>query len=576
MGSRRTRADKVYEAASKWVDSALRTDGSLFTPGEPIWSSRWLDELHKRFLDNPDGSQDTFIDKLNRQLANSPPEVYQLMGEVLYVYFLIDHVKNSDNEQKTINTVLGWAPSPVAIPHDLIAGLVPGLVNLGPGVQYRPFQVGFIIEFVEQWKKKSNECVPLLHDPWEFKNFLNNIPLRSRLLSNGGNRHRTQREAILHLVFPNTFEPIISFNHKKKIVNTFASLVKEPTDDVDRKLEQIRSGLTTEQGNDFHFYEDPIKSLWQGKSQKNRAPGPSPVDDSPAPKSTSDLKTLADELLFDIEHLHEIENLLNDKRQVIFQGPPGTGKTYVARKLANYLSGSKERVRLVQFHPSYAYEDFVQGYRPVQVGGQPGFELRNGPLLEAAKRARAEPDAKHFLVIDEINRGNLSKVFGELYFLLEYRGEEMRLLYTDEPFSLPDNLYIIGTMNTADRSIALVDLALRRRFYFVEFHPHEPPVQALLQRWLEQNAPAMSWVADIVDRANEKLDDQQASIGPSYFMKRGLNEEMLRLIWKHNVRPYLEEHLYGEHDRIGEFDLDTLRRETSSRSAEQDDAGAPD
>ena len=104
----------------------------------------------------------------------------------------------------------------------------------------------------------------------------------------------------------------------------------------------------------------------------------------------------------------------------------------------------------------------MQGFRPALVGdGQAGFELRDGPLLRAAERARQEPNADHFLVIDEINRGNLAKVFGELYFLLEYRDEAMSLQYSDKPFSLPDNLYIIGTMNTADRSIALVDLALR-------------------------------------------------------------------------------------------------------------------
>ena len=302
--------------------------------------------------------------------------------------------------------------------------------------------------------------------------------------------------------------------------------------------------------------------VWALEQKRDAVNSPSPID------PPTDLQSLADELLFGIEHLREIEKLLDDKRQVIFQGPPGTGKTFVARKLATCLAGSKGYVRLVQFHPSYAYEDFVQGYRPALVSGQPGFKLRNGPLLEAADRAREEPDAKHFLVIDEINRGNLSKVFGELYFLLEYRDEDMRLLYADKPFSLPDNLYIIGTMNTADRSIALVDLALRRRFHFVEFHPDTPPVQGLLRRWLERKAPAMSWVADIVDRANEKLDDQQAAIGPSYFMKDGLNEEMLRLIWKHNVRPYVEEHLYGEHDRLGEFDLDTLRRDPPYHGAE--------
>ena len=296
-----------------------------------------------------------------------------------------------------------------------------------------------------------------------------------------------------------------------------------------------------------------------------------PPRNGPDPKP--DLQKLADELLFDVGFLREIEKLLDDKRQVIFQGPPGTGKTFVARKLAACLAGSPERVRLVQFHPSFAYEDFVQGYRPTLQAGQPGFELRNGPLLEAAERARAEPDARHFLIIDEINRGNLAKVFGELYFLLEYRGEEMRLQYSDKPFSLPGNLHVVGTMNTADRSIALVDLALRRRFHFVEFHPDQPPVRGLLRRWLEKNDPASTWVADVVDRANRGLDDRQAAIGPSYFMKPDLDDETVRLIWKHNVLPYLEERLAGEHDRLRDFDLDRLR---GAAKEEDDGPGADD
>ena len=285
--------------------------------------------------------------------------------------------------------------------------------------------------------------------------------------------------------------------------------------------------------------------------------------DSEPDSEPCDLAALADELLFDVEFLREVETLLEDKRQVIFQGPPGTGKTFAARKLAACLAGSPERVRLVQFHPSYAYEDFVQGYRPALTDGQPGFALRGGPLLDAAARARDEPDARHFLVIDEINRGNLGKVFGELYFLLEYRGDELRLQYSGEPFSLPPNLYVVGTMNTADRSIALVDLALRRRFHFVEFHPGEPPVLGLLRRWLEKHAPGMAWVADVVDRANRELDDRQAAIGPSFFMKPGLDEEAVRRIWKHNVLPYVEERLAGEHDRLADFDLDRLRASES-------------
>ena len=289
----------------------------------------------------------------------------------------------------------------------------------------------------------------------------------------------------------------------------------------------------------------------------------------------ADVSELAIELLYEPEVLHNITNLLEDKGQVIFQGPPGTGKTYAARELATFLAGSNGQVTLVQFHPSYAYEDFVQGYRPTFRDGQAGFILRDGPLVTAAAVARTEPDALHFLIIDEINRGNLAKVFGELYFLLEYRDEDMRLQYAspeDEPFSLPENLYIIGTMNTADRSIALVDLALRRRFHFVEFHPDKAPIGGLLDRWLERNAPKMAWVADVVRRANSKLDDRQAAIGPSYFMKEDLDEKKVQLIWQHNLLPYVEEHLYGEAERLDEFDLGKLRRESGAA----DRAAVPD
>ena len=316
-----------------------------------------------------------------------------------------------------------------------------------------------------------------------------------------------------------------------------------------------------------------LATYFSDRKEPAAEPGGRTSDSGGQDSEPCDLRALADELLFDPAYLQEIEILLADKRQVIFQGPPGTGKTFVARKLAACLAGSPGRVRLVQFHPSYAYEDFVQGYRPMLKGGQPGFALRSGPLLDAAQRARDEPDARHFLVIDEINRGNLAKVFGELYFLLEYRNEEMRLQYSDEPFSLPDNLHVIGTMNTADRSIALVDLALRRRFHFVEFHPDEPPVRGLLGRWLQKHAPGMAWVADVVDRTNRALDDRQAAVGPSYFMKPDLDDEAVRLIWKHNVLPYIEERLAGEHDRLRDFDLDRLRAAEPDAGAGADDAG---
>ncbi len=286
------------------------------------------------------------------------------------------------------------------------------------------------------------------------------------------------------------------------------------------------------------------------------------------------LRELADRLHLPVDFLQNIETLLQENKQVIFQGPPGTGKTYVARALARHLADSDEYCQLVQFHPSYSYEDFVQGYRPTLLdNGQPGFKLKDGPFLQIARQAEGDPDGRYFLLIDEINRGNLAKVFGELYFLLEYRETPMKFMYQDEKdsvFTMPDNLYIIGTMNTADRSIALVDLALRRRFAFVDFSTNDEPVKGLLRRWLAANDLGnMDWVADLVERGNEKLDDHHAAIGPSYFMHTDLDDPAVERIWNHNVLPYIEEHLFGEDDKLHEFKLDKLRGAGAPHSEEQ-------
>ena len=274
MGTRITGGgvEKVYAAAEKWVERALRADDSLFTPGMAIWSSRWLGELHERFLNHPDESSDSFLEKLQQQLADSSPEVYQLMGEVLYLYFLIVTTKNSATQQRVIDTVLGWSPSPIAIPPDLVAGLTPGITNPGPYFHTgRPFQVGFLIAFVEQWKeKRPDEQHRLLADPWEFKGFVMRLNFRSALLQGYPNKPRTQREALLHLVFPDTFEAIVSFDHKEKIARTFAKFVAAPEEDVDRKLEQIRPRLEPQYGSsNYLFYEPDIRVQWDPPTTGN-------------------------------------------------------------------------------------------------------------------------------------------------------------------------------------------------------------------------------------------------------------------------------------------------------------------
>ena len=281
----------------------------------------------------------------------------------------------------------------------------------------------------------------------------------------------------------------------------------------------------------------------------------------------SSLNELAEELYLTEEFLARAVRLLDDKGQVVFYGPPGTGKTYVARKLAGYIAGSRGKVEKVQFHPSYAYEDFIEGYRPGLENGQVTYKVTDGPLKRMAATARQQPDATHVLLIDEINRANVSKVLGELVFLLEYRDEAIRLQYSDTEFSLPANLQIIATMNTADRSIALVDTALRRRFHFVAFFPDTPPIDSLLRRWLNDEHPDLAWVADVVDRANRELADRNTAIGPSHFLRPGLTEDLVRLAWENSVLPLLEERFFGDLNQVRRFDLDRLRAATPEPSS---------
>ena len=214
MDTRKAGRQNVYAAAEAWVRRALRSDDSLFTPGRPIWTSEWLDELHRRFLDSPDVSDTPFWDKLERQMAGSPPQAYQLMTEVLYVHLIVVSRKDSTGVQAQLQQVLNWSPQPMAIPSEFVAGLTPGIANPGQGFhRYRPHQVGLVIEFASQWKQLGpDECQRLLDDPWAFKDFVMHVDLRSALFRDYPVNPRIQQHALLHLVHPDTFEPIVSFN----------------------------------------------------------------------------------------------------------------------------------------------------------------------------------------------------------------------------------------------------------------------------------------------------------------------------------------------------------------------------
>ncbi|WP_280205594.1 McrB family protein [Nocardia farcinica] len=307
---------------------------------------------------------------------------------------------------------------------------------------------------------------------------------------------------------------------------------------------------------DLSAHIDALRSLAE------RRQGPALAKSANLPNATPEL---ARRLHVPQGWLQECIDLLRDRPQLIFYGPPGTGKTYLAQEIAKHIA-LDGNVTVVQFHPAYSYEDFFEGYRPVPLrNGQVGFDLKPGPLRRIVDKAVENPTAVYVLIIDEINRGNLAKIFGELYFLLEYRNTSIDLLYrsdSDGGFSLPRNLVIIGTMNTADRSIALVDAAMRRRFAFLPLHPSESPTDGILRSWLTEHGYDIA-VADLLDALNSRIEDPDFKIGPSYFMRPAVfSPGGLERVWRTAILPLLEEHHYGDRtmDVSSTYGLNAIRR----------------
>ncbi|MDW5562583.1 MAG: AAA family ATPase [Methanomassiliicoccus sp.] len=251
---------------------------------------------------------------------------------------------------------------------------------------------------------------------------------------------------------------------------------------------------------------------------------------------------------------------LSRKRQVIFQGPPGTGKTFLANKLAKLIiSDSDGLTETIQFHPSFAYEDFIRGLRPKSGPNGISYELVDGQFLKFCSKARKRK-GPCVLIIDEINRANLSRVFGELIYLLEYREREIPLASGGEMFSIPNNVLIIGTMNTADRSIALVDYALRRRFDFFRL---EPDYGLLEKRLKDQGLPSEALISVLREINESVIRDPNYSLGISYFIKDVNNlKRDIQDIWTGEIEPLLEEIFYDDLERVNPYRWATLSKTT--------------
>lgn len=265
-----------------------------------------------------------------------------------------------------------------------------------------------------------------------------------------------------------------------------------------------------------------------------------------------------DEVYLDEEKYYILKNLLLYKKNIILQGPPGVGKTFAAKRLAYSIIGkkNKDRVMAIQFHQNYSYEDFMMGFRPNEYG----FELKKGPFYNFCKKAEQDPNNDYFFIIDEINRGNLSKIFGELFMLMENdkRGTEIKLLYSDEMFSIPKNLYIIGMMNTADRSLAIIDYALRRRFAFFEFEPAFDSDG--FKKYLEEkNSDKLYKLIETIKKLNTdiKNDDSLGKdfcIGHSFFcFDDNIDDYLLKSVVDYEIIPLLNEYWFDESDKVEEW-----------------------
>lgn len=288
--------------------------------------------------------------------------------------------------------------------------------------------------------------------------------------------------------------------------------------------------------------------------------------DNPLPKKetieTYDRDKFLDEVFMSRNDYDQLESLLLRKKNLILQGAPGVGKTFAAKRLAYSIMGNKDdsRVMQVQFHQNYSYEDFVMGYKPNEEGG---FELKNGMFYRFCKRAAADREHKYFFIIDEINRGNLSKIFGELLMLIEndYRDKPIQMSYKDELFSVPDNLYLIGMMNTADRSLAMIDYALRRRFSFFEMKPgfDAPQFKAYIKKTLD---PKLDDLAKAIIELNKVIaeDDSLGSgfcIGHSYLCNLGHSYNLANVV-EYDIIPMLREYWFDNNDRFNQ-EADKLR-----------------
>ena len=596
---------RVDELVPRWRTDCLIGNGSVLFPTDQVWTPDNFELLFKHFNEDKRTEAGDFEDKFEQQLSGQPRGVVRLAAEVVLVYFLfVGWQVGAEKQRELVRKVLGFGAEP-ADPVDedarsaldeKLTVLDDGIGNPGPGYLYRrPYELMFIVELGRALKQlEQEERHALLDDPAKFQAWIDDLA--------GGANHQF-RHIVLHLLWPERYERIASGGHKSRIVDVFRDLVPDGELDEDQKLAGIRAALEEVLPEDsplrddakFDFYESPIREVWwTGSPEAERA----------------------------IEH----------KGQLVFYGPPGTSKTYEAWQLAEGLIRSaalrawgagtyftdykalkpilKSHVHYLQLHPAYSYEDFIGGLRLNEQGAtvyERGFLPKLVDTIEGEKAPEGQALLPHVLILDEMNRADLSQVLGEAFSRLERseRGKPVQLMGTDpetgerETLQIPSRLFVIGTMNLIDQSVEQIDFALRRRFLWRESGFDSARLRRVLEEswsrklgepkrrhsvaW-EKVQPDMERLVRAAEELNRQIGDlpilgTQYEIGHAYFFdvvelldgaissnqqktflwaKNGPREALIDL-WELAIRPLLQEYLAGVDSRSRDEALSRLQ-----------------
>ncbi len=587
LGSLPRRA--IQEVVDRWRDRCLLADGSLLFDDQQIWTPDNLARLYRNMIEEPLEDDRTFLEKFREQLKGDRGLIL-LGAEAMAVYYLIVSTGGvrPATKRERVNEVLSWAGEQLAEDSAVWRAFAEGIAHPGQYFLVRmELQIGFLVDFARRLKGQPVEKRrEILDDPWHLRDFMDETDNETT---------PAIRHVLLHLLHPDTFERIASGAHKQSIARTYAGFVKDGEADLDEQLLTIRErleALLNKPRTEVDFYQPPLEGTW----------GVGRAGDG----------------------IDLIDALELQKQLVIF-GPPGTSKTYDAKQIirraamrqwgpVGYFQRQDEleriinaHVRRLQLHPAYSYEEFVRGLRlrDSRTAYEDGYLLRLVQEIKDEPVRDGEEPLPWVLILDELNRADLSRVFGETFSVLEDRDSPVELPGAEpgKPIStlqLPEHLFVIGTMNLIDQSLEQIDFALRRRFFWHRSSFDTTRLdEVLFELWQQTSvSERYSWdriseeMQTFIARASElnkqiaasQLLGRDFEIGHTYFFKivglleradylhrrsrvsrflwsrRGDPLPPVRDLWRMSLEPLIDQYLQGVDTESRDAELERLGR----------------